>query len=86
MSDMNSLNRPSYNPALIVKDDEQDTAQETLQRSDYEKIANLSSEELNELETALNDQLAQLQEQLRIVYYAKRSDPYNTHKIIKINW
>ena len=83
---MNSLNRPSYNPALIVNNDEQDTAQETLQRSDYEKIANLSSEELNELETALNDQIAQLQEQLRIVYYVKHSDPYNPHKIIKINW
>ena len=86
MADMNSINKPSYNPALIVKNYEQDTAQETLQRSDYEKIANLSSEELNELETALNDQIAQLQEQLRIVYYVKHSDPYNPHKIIKINW
>lgn len=86
MADMNSLNRLSYNPALIVKDDEQDTAQETLQRSDYEKIANLSSEELNELETTLNDQIAQLQEQLRIVCYVKHSNPYNPHKIMKINW
>ena len=76
MADMNSLNRPSYNPALIVKDDERDTAQETLQRSDYEKIANLSSEELNELETALNDQIAQLQEQLRIVYYIRSNRKY----------
>ena len=86
MANMESAYQPSYNPALIVKNDEQDTAQETLQRSDYEKIANLSSEELNELETALNDQIAQLQEQLRIVYYVKHSDPYNPHKIIKINW
>lgn len=76
MADMNSLNKPSYNPALIVKDDEQDTTQETLQRSDYEKIANLSSEELNELETALNDQIAQLQEQLRIVYYIRSNRKY----------
>ena len=83
MADMNSLNRPSYNPALVVKDEELETAQETLQRSDYEKIANLSSEELNELETALDEQIAQLQEQLRIVYYVKRSDPYNQHKIMK---
>ena len=83
MADMNSLNRPSYNPALVVKDEELETAQETLQRSDYEKIANLSSEELNELETALDEQIAQLQEQLRIVYYVKRSDLYNPHKIMK---
>lgn len=83
MADMNSLNRPSYNPALVVKDEELETTQETLQRSDYEKIANLSSEELNELETALDEQIAQLQEQLRIVYYVKRSDPYNPHKIMK---
>ena len=83
MADMNSLNKPSYNPSLVVKDEEQETAQETLQRSDYEKIANLSSEELNELETALNDQIAQLQEQLRIVYYVKHSDPYNPIKIMK---
>lgn len=83
MADYNSMNRPSYNPALIVKDEDMETAQETLQRSDYEKIAILSPEELNELETALNGQIAQLQEQLRIVYYVKHADPYNPHKIMK---
>ena len=81
MPDLRSMNRPSYNPDLVVKDEPRETAQETLQRSDYDKIANLSPDELNALETALNAQIAQLQDQLRIVYYVRRADPYNPHRI-----
>lgn len=81
MPDLHSMNRPSYNPDLVVKDEPHETAQETLQRSDYDKIANLSPDELNALETALNAQIAQLQDQLRIVYYVRRADPYNPHRI-----
>ena len=81
MPDLRSMNRPSYNPDLVVKDEPHETAQETLQRSDYDKIANLSPDELNALETALNAQIAQLQDQLRIVYYVRRADPYNPHRI-----
>ena len=68
MADYNSMNRPSYNPALVVQSDRVEKAQESEKTDIYTRIAELSKTERAAYIEALESKIEALRSELLIAY------------------
>lgn len=74
MADMNSLNRPSYNPALIVPSEYAESPQEREKPDMYTRIAELSKSERAAYIEALENKIEALRSELLIAYQLEREN------------
>lgn len=77
MANMESAYKSSYNPDLIQTKPQAEQAESDALASEYDKMVKLTSGELDELETALNDEIEQLQQTLRTLYYVRSNRKFN---------
>lgn len=76
MADYNSMNRPSYNPALVLPSDRVEKAQESEKPDVYTRIAELSKSERDAYIEALENKIEALRSELLIAYQV---DQENRH-------
>lgn len=74
MADMNSLNRPSYNPALIVPPEHAESPQEREKPDMYTRIAELSKSERAAYIEALENKIEALRAELLVAYQFEREN------------
>ena len=74
MADYNSMNKPSYNPALIVPSEATESQQEREKPDMYTRIAELSKSERAAYIEALESKIEALRAELLIAYQFEREN------------
>ena len=74
MADYNSMNRPSYNPALIVTSEHAESPQEREKPDMYTRIAELSKSERAVYIEALKNKIEALRAELLVAYQFEREN------------
>lgn len=72
MADYNSMNRPSYNPALVLPSEHAESQQEREKTDLYTRIAELSKTERAAYIEALENKIEALRSELLIAYQFER--------------
>ena len=76
MPDRNSMNKPSYNPALVLPSDRVEKAQEREKPDEYTRIAELSKSERAAYIEALENKIESLRSELLIAYQVERENDH----------
>lgn len=74
MADYNSMNRPSYNPALIVPSEQAESPQEREKPDIYTRLSELSKSERAAYIEALESKIEALRAELLIAYQFEREN------------
>lgn len=76
MADYNSMNRSSYNPALVLPSDRVEKTQERDNPDMYTRIAELSKSERAAYIEALESKIEALRSELLIAYQVERENDH----------